>query len=345
MHLISRSGYSASWLLAAVGATLALPGRAAPLPLAADKVTGPETCVECHINEIEVWKRTIHNKTNRELPKKPETAEMLQKLGLTKVKGEAQCRDCHFLGREVEGQYETLAGIACESCHGAAADWVKTHGEYGQGFTAETEPPERRHARLAQAAAAGLRGPRQLYDLGASCYGCHILNEEQIVNTGGHVAGSPEFNLLTWSQGEVRHHIPRTGDKVNPPAPLARRRLLFVVGCILETEYSFRAVAQATTRAAFGLTQARRADAARKRLESIQAVAPTPELAEITAIAMATGLRLNNRTELVAAADKIAALGRSLAARATGDELAGVDPLLPGPEKFQGTPFDPLAAP
>lgn len=345
MHLILRSGLPHGWLLAGACAVFALPGRAAPLALPADKITGPETCVECHINEIEVWKRTVHNKTNRELPKKPETAEMLLKLGLTKVKGEAQCRDCHFLGREVEGQYETLSGISCESCHGAAADWAKTHGDYGQGYTAETEPPEHRHARLAQAAAAGLRGPRQLYDLGASCYECHILNEEHIVNTGGHIAGSPDFNLLTWSQGEVRHHLPRTGEKVNPPAAPARRRLLFVVGCILETEYSFRAVAQATTRATFGLTQARRADAARKRLESIQAVAPAPELAEIVAVAMATGLRLNNRAELVAAADKIAGLGRALAARATGDEFAGVDALLPGPEKYQGTPFDPLAAP
>lgn len=345
MHLTRWSEFRPGWLLAALGFTLALPGRAAPAPLNPDKVTGPETCVECHIDEIEVWKRTVHNKTNRELPRKPETAEMLLKLGLAKAKGEPLCQDCHFLGRNVEGAYETVAGIACESCHGAAADWVKTHGDYGLGHTAATEPPERRLARLAHAAAAGLRGPRQIYELGASCYECHILSEERIVNVGGHVAGSPGFNLLTWSQGEVRHHIPREGAKVNPPPGPARQRLLFVVGCILETEYTFRAVAAATERAAFGVTQARRADAARKQLEQIQAVAPTPELAEIVAIAKAAGLRLNNRAELLAAADKIATLGRALAARATGDELAGVDPLLPGPDKYQGQPFDPQAAP
>lgn len=343
MRLMLFSGRRTGWLVTASWALLFLPGRAAPTTLPADKVTGPETCVECHINEIEVWKRTVHNKTNRELPRKPETAAMLLKLGLTKVKGEPRCQDCHFLGKNTEGMYETIAGIACESCHGAAADWAKTHGDYGLGFTAATEPPERRLARLQQAAAAGLRGPRQLYELGASCYACHILTEETIVNVGGHVAGSANFNLLTWSQGEVRHHIPREGDKVNPPPGPARLRLLFVVGCILEVEYTFRAVAAATERATFGVTQARRADAARKLLEQIQAIAPTPELAEIVTIAKATGLKLNNREELLAAADRIAALGRTMTNRVTGDELSGVDALLPGPEKYQGQPFDPLA--
>jgi hypothetical protein len=90
---------------------------------------------------------------------------------------------------------------------------------------------------------------------------------------------APGFNLLTWSQGEVRHTILSHDNKANPeatpraPARALRRR------CILETEYSFRATARATAKAPFGITSARRADAARKQLEKIQALAPTPELA------------------------------------------------------------------
>jgi hypothetical protein len=325
-----------AFLLAALGATL----TAAPAPLPADKVAGPETCVECHLDQIQVWKPTAHNRTFRELPKKPATEDMLIKLGLEKFKGEKQCQDCHFTGRIIDDQYQTAAGISCESCHGAAQDWAKTHGDYGPGKTAETESAEHRAARLAQADAVGLIGPRQLHAMGTKCYECHILTAEKIVNVGGHPAGSPGFNLLTWSQGEVRHSVPRTGDKTNPEAPLPRRRLLFVLGCILETEFCFRAVAEATGRVPFGVTQARRADAARQMLEKIHAAAPMPELAEIVAVARGVALRLNNREALLAAADRLRALGRAFAERVKGEQLAGVDPLLPGPGQYRGKPHD-----
>jgi hypothetical protein len=333
------------WVLAGLLASLTLPGwvRAAPPPAA--KVTGPEACVECHVEEIEVWKHTVHNKTYRELPRRPETAEMLRRLGLGKVTAERQCQDCHFLGKIIDDEYQNVAGIACESCHGAAVDWVKTHGDYGQGVTPATESAAHRAARRAQAAASGLISPDQLYTLGAACYECHILADEKIANVGGHVAGSAGFNLLTWSQGEVRHTIPRTGRKTNSEATPDHRRILFVVGCILETEYCFRAVAQATEKAAFGITQARRADAARQLLEKINGLAPTPGLTGIIAVARATGLRLNNRAELIAAADKIAALGRAFTAQVTAGQLAGIDALLPGPELYKGKPYQPDVAP
>lgn len=323
---------------------LALPGRVGAAPLPA-KVTGPEACAECHVEEIEAWKRTVHRKTFNELSRRPETAAMLLRLGLTKVKGEAQCQDCHFLGKTIDDEYQTVAGIACESCHGAAQDWLKTHGDYGKGVTQATESAEHRTARRAQAVAAGLIRPDNLYALGAACYGCHIVDDEKITNLGGHPPGSADFNLLTWSQGEVRHTILHTGNKANPAATPERRRELFVVGCILEVEFCFRAVAHATTRANFGVTQARRADAARQLLEKIQALAPSPELAGIVATARATALRLKNAAALTAAADKIAGLGRAFATRVTGAQLADIDALLPGPELYKGKPYQVGGAP
>jgi DNA-binding phage protein len=326
-------------MLAGLLVALAQPGRldaAAPL---AEKVTGPASCAECHVEEIEAWKRTKHNRTLHELPRRPETAEMLLRLGLTKMKGERQCQDCHFLGQIIDEEYQTVAGIACESCHGASRDWIKTHGEYGKGAKQATETAAHRAARRVEAAAAGMIRADNIYALGAACYGCHIVADEKLANVGGHTPGSAGFNLLTWSQGEVRHTILHTGNKANPEAAPAHRRILFVVGGILETEYCFRAVAQATVKAGFGVTQARRADAARQLLEKIQALAPTPELARIIAVARATGLRLHNAAELAAAADKIAALGREFAAQVTGEQLAGIDALLPGPEAYKGQPY------
>ena len=331
--------------LAGLLAVLAPPGRLGATALLAEKVTGPASCAECHVEEIEAWKRTKHNQTLHELPRRPATAEMLLRLGLTKVKGERQCQDCHFLGQVIDEEYRTVAGIACESCHGAARDWLKTHGDYGPGAKQATETPAHRAARRVEAAAAGMITRDNLYALGAACYGCHIVPDEKLANVGGHPAGSAGFNLLSWSQGEVRHTILHTGNRSNPPATPEHRRLLFVVGSILETEFCFRAVAGATVKAGFGVTQARRADAARQLLEKIQALAPTPELAGIIAVARATGLRLNNAAELTAAADKIAALGREFAARVTGAQLAGVDPLLPGPDADKGKPYQVPGAP
>ena len=246
------------------------PVAAVPHP---DKVGGPESCAECHIQEIEAWKQSVHFKTFNELHRRPETAAMLERLGLSRIKHEARCMDCHYLNRHEDGEIRSTSGISCESCHGAGRDWAETHGDYGKGITKATESAEHRIARLAQALGAGMIVRENLYALGASCYHCHVLNDEKLVNIGGHPPASEGFNLLTWSQGEVRHTILHTDNLANPEATPAQRRRLFVLGVILETEYGFRAVAFATEKASFGLTLARRTDAARKLLEKIQALA------------------------------------------------------------------------
>ena len=305
------------------------------------KVGGPESCAECHIQEIEAWKLSAHFKTFNTIPRRPETAAMLEKhgLGATTMKQQALCMDCHFLNREIDQKIQPTSGIACESCHGAGRDWAQTHGDYGKGFTKATESAAHRSARVAQALAAGMSTPANIYAHGSACYGCHLMNDERTVNVGGHSPSSKDFNLLTWSQGEVRHTMLHTDNTSNPEATPARRRQLFVVGLILETEYGFRAVARATEKAKFGLTLARQTDAARKLLEKIQALAPTPELAAIVATASGTSLRLNNAAELNQAAEKIATLGRAFAAKVTGEQLAGCDALVPEATQYRGKPY------
>ncbi len=44
-----------------------------------------------------------------------------------------------------------------------------------------------------------------IYDLAKTCYGCHVVPQEDLVNKGGHRAGSA-FELVSWSQGEVLHN-------------------------------------------------------------------------------------------------------------------------------------------
>lgn len=323
-----------------LAALLLPPAFAGATPFLAEKVTGPEACTECHVEEISAWKRTKHAKTYAAMERRPETAAMLLKLGLGRIKAERQCQECHFLAQEADGMRQVVGGISCESCHGPAADWAKTHGDYGLGVTKSTEPAAHRDARWAQAIAAGMVRPENLHALGATCYACHILNDEKLANIGGHSTSSAGFNLLTWSQGEVRHTILHTGNKANPPATREHQRRLYVTGLVLELEYSLRAVARATENATYGRTLARRADDARKRLVEIQGLAPTPELGAIVDLAATARLRSNNATELAPIIDRLAALGRDFAARVTGAQLAGMDALLPGADQFKGQPYE-----
>ena len=313
----------------------ARPLVAAPGP---EKVTGPVSCAECHPQEIEVWKASTHFKSLRLAHRTPEAAQMVEKLGLQPMKTEPACVACHYLSKAGAAGPEIVA-VSCESCHDAGADWIKTHGDYGPGGKRATETAEHRTARIADAVAHGMISSQDLYGLGRNCYVCHVLLDEKMVNVGGHLAGSAGFSLLAWTQGEVRHNVLGEEHRTNPEATPENKRRMLAVGWILETEYSFRATARATEKATYGVTYARRADAARKMLEKIQTLAPTPQLAAILEVARPVGLRLNNAAELNAAADRLATLGRAFSDQVTGAQLAALDALLPTPDTYKGTPF------
>lgn len=333
MKLISRSP-----LFCLIGLSLSVSAVAAP-HVDPTKVMGAESCGECHKHDVEAWKLTHHFSTLNEMHRRPEAREIAEKLGIKRIKSESLCLDCHYTSKEIDTSAQVIAGISCESCHGAAKDWMDVHNDYGKGFTKETEPAAHRVARKAKAATLGLLYPDNLYNVGQNCYQCHIVTNEELANKGGHSAGSVGFNLLTWSQGEVRHSILHTDNKANPEASPERKRMLFTVGAILDVEYSLRAVARATEKATYAVTNARRAAAARKQLEAIQAAAPTDELAAIIEVANGAALRLNNGEALTAVADKISELGRAFATTVTGDRLTGVDALLPGADQYKGAPY------
>jgi hypothetical protein len=303
-------------------------------------VKGPEACGECHKNEVQAWQLTPHYTTFNEMHRRPEARAIADKMGVSRIKSDSLCLNCHYTSKITDGQSQVIAGVSCESCHGAAKGWIDVHNDYGgKGITKATETAEHREARRAKAAAAGMIYPENLYAVAANCYQCHIVTDEKLTNVGGHTAGSADFNLLTWSQGMVRHNFLQTDNKSNAAPSQEHARMLYAVGAILNVEYSIRAVARSTVKATYAITNAHRAAAARKELERIQSLAPTDQMAAIIAVADGVKLRLNNGPELTAAADKIADLGREFATKVAGDQLAGIDSILPGPDKYKGTPY------
>ena len=310
------------------------------LPAAADPdyqlVEGPGECAECHQHETEVWKDTHHYKTFSALPRKKEARKIAKAMGFKRIKAGALCLDCHFTSQEVKGKKKTIAGISCESCHAASQDWIKRHAEYS-GKKKETESAEEMKQRWVDSEAAGMIRPHMLYDLAKNCYSCHVVPQEELVNKGGHAPGSP-FELVAWSQGEVRHNLWHTGGKSNSKASPERKRMMYAVGAAVELETALRAVGSATTTARYAVTMAKRAHAAKKRMRQVARAVRTPELMEIVRTAHDARLKLNNNDRLAAAADKIADAARRFAATYDGSQFGDLDALLPGEDKYKGKP-------
>ena len=306
------------------------------------KIVGPNACAECHKQETEAWKGTHHFRTFREMPRNSEAKDIAEKMGLRRIKSESVCLNCHFTVQRKSGKAEPITGISCESCHGAARDWIKVHSGFS-GKTAETETKAEEAARWKLAVSKGMIRPGSLYQLAKNCFSCHVVPQEGLVNKGGHRAGS-SFELVSWSQGEVRHNTWYSQGKQNVPAADARKRMLYLVGLGVELETGLRAVGKATARRTYAFAMAKRVDRARKQLAAAAKAAPdVPEIAKLVEFAYSAGLRLNNGQYLTAAADGVSKLLASIVEKYDGSTMAGLDGLIPRTEKFKGKARKPAA--
>ncbi|MEL6106504.1 MAG: cytochrome c family protein [Planctomycetota bacterium] len=301
-------------------------------------VLGSEACVKCHASEVKVWRDTPHAKTVDVLHRRPEAKQIAQKLGLRSIKHDGRCVACHYT-QQAESSNPSphvISGVSCESCHGAAKDWLEMHHDYGgPNVTRTTESPEHRRQRLASSIAAGMRNPVNVFAVAQSCLRCHTTADEELVNVGGHSAGSLDFEFVSWSQGSIRHNFVRSDGKVNAASSAERLRVMFVAGMIAELESSLRATATATKKDTFGVTVAKRAARAIKRIKSVAAKVDEPLLDEILLVAAGIKLKLNNAAELEQAADKVAMLGYQFAARNSGKHLDALDTFIPKADRWK----------
>jgi hypothetical protein len=320
-------------------------GLAADGVVASDpaKIVGPNACAECHKQEAEAWKGTHHFKTFREMARRKEANEIAEKMGVQRIRSESVCLTCHYTVQQKENKTRPIAGISCESCHSAGEDWIKVHSQFS-GKTEKTETKAEAEARWKLAESKGMIRPSSLYRLAKSCYSCHVVPQEDLVNKGGHPAGSA-FEMVSWSQGEVRHNTWHSKGKGNVPASAARKRMLYLVGLGVELETGIRAVSRATVRRLYAFEMAKRVDRARKQLAAAaKAVPDVPEIAKMVEHAYSAGLKLNNERFLTAAADGVSKLLASITEKYDGSTMAGLDSLIPGPDKFKGTAIEAGAA-
>lgn len=297
-------------------------------------VVGANECSECHEKTTEIWQQSHHFSTFTDLPRSKEAKEIGDKMGIKRIKSESLCLNCHFTQQEKNDKVTAIAGISCESCHSPAKNWLERHSEFSG-----KEEGEESKAEIAQrwkdSEAAGMIRPKMLYTLAKNCYSCHITPNEKLVNQGGHSPGS-EFELLSWSQGEVRHNVWHSKGEKNREATQERKRMMFVVGAAVELEESLRAVGEATSNDKYAKTMAKRAALAAKRMAAISKLLSVEELNQIIGVVKTVKLSLNQGAALNTAADKIGSLTQAFVDKYDGATFSAIDQILPSKDAYKG---------
>jgi len=295
------------------------------------KLIYAEQCQGCHNPDnadYKAWQLTKHAKSVNVL-EGDRSDEITEKLDIDDATSDSLCVTCHGTPKIVDDSVELASGVSCEMCHGAGRDWYKIHGDKQLA----------RDKRIAQSVAAGMVRPENLYQLARNCMGCHSVQQEQLVNKGGHHPGSAAFELVAWSQGEVRHNFNvEKGHKSNDESPIGRRRKMFVVGQLVNLEFGLTGLSLANSGGPYAVAMIARIGAARKQIDKICAAATGVTLqTEIAALLKGVALKHGNAKALAEAAGKVATLSKAFARSTHKPDLSAIDALLP--KTYKGTVY------
>jgi hypothetical protein len=311
---------------------------AAPATAAEEERVGPERCGECHKKEYKAWLLSSHSTLitdGYDEDVTDEVEQIVEELDLFDVESDGTCDGCHYnFYRDVLGEQEITA-TDCEACHGPGAGWVDVHSSFGaedgkQIRSAQDESPEHRRMRVSQSLARGWRSPtHSTVALVNQCFVCHLGPDEEIVDDGGHVAGS-RIDLVSWFSGEVRHNFQRTAQGENAALTPERRRMFHIIGRALDVEHGIRGLAEAYSDGRFLKGLQERIEGSLGELKKVNAEIRLEEVGEIIRLAESVPLKAGggSRGKTVSAADRIHAQIERFAKQHDGSGLAAIDPLI-----------------
>jgi hypothetical protein len=264
--------------------TFFLLGSIAGTATAAPFAEGFRKCQECHEPEVEVWKQTKHFKSYNEIHKKESAAKILAAAGGgASMRQNSTCVMCHYTETKASetAKPQVASGPSCESCHGASSEFRDVHNFYGDGVAdASKETAANKAKRIAAATKAGMIWSFMTYDVAANCMDCHGLAQPRLKGDvlakmleAGH-PGEPEFELVRYSQGSVRHRYYPPNVNTNAEMNAADLARLYIVGQAAKL-VSATTAAGKSTQPQYAALQKKREQASRSAL---QAVADVPEV-------------------------------------------------------------------
>lgn len=307
------------------------------------KTVGVESCAECHEEIVDRWAESTHA-TSFETLIKTEAARRIAEIvgiGTNEIPVNASCVRCHYTREFRHSAPITTESISCESCHGPARDWIDEHNK-------RSSP---RSTRVANAGALGMRHPEKIYDMAKSCFECHVVDDEQLVNHTGHPALSDGFELLSWYSGETAHNfmISSSGRSVKKHSsqlqslPVDRKRMLFLTGKLLHLSQTLKVISRATDapvdgtgkfiilesgRPTFAVQHSIQARQIAKELQQVQKLTAVPEIKQAIEIYEALSFKTGQAEVISKAADEIDSLAKAFTENRRGSDYAKIDPVL-----------------
>lgn len=207
---------------------------AAPRQAEAQFSIGAVQCGDqCHQPEYEVWEASPHQASflkfdypDDELAERIDT--ILEAAGDEYMTESPTCSTCHFtMVQEEAGDTPWVdSGPSCESCHGAGSEHQEVHSEKERDL----------EERMAEAEQLGMVRPHMKYAIAENCNGCHAMAREEIdgetitaLLDAGHPI-NPEFELVRYSQGSVKHRFYPPDTSVNADMTESELAGLFIQG-------------------------------------------------------------------------------------------------------------------
>ena len=215
--LRSASKYVASMLVLAAS-LVATQALAQPLPYQSTHQTlGTVTCASslCHgsvklwkgsnvlQNEYLTWSRTDKHARAYNILLNERSKRIATNLGLKQPAHESKiCLDCHahVVPEDHRGErFKITDGVTCESCHGPAEKWVKTH----------VEPVTSALAQHGKNIEDGMYPTADAVARAKLCMSCHYGNKDKLVTHRIMGAGHPRmsFELDTFTEIAPKHFV------------------------------------------------------------------------------------------------------------------------------------------
>ena len=150
----------------------------------------PETSSRIWGNEYAMWSvPDKHSKAFKAL-EDARSNRMGQILNIADVRNDQRCTVCHVVGSPARAASD---GVSCEGCHGPAERWLGPHTQKNS------------HA---ASVAAGMIDTKDPIARAKTCLGCHLGNEQKVVDHELIAAGHPDlaFELDTFTWAQPAHH-------------------------------------------------------------------------------------------------------------------------------------------